>query len=509
MPFTKAKKPVAHAKEAIDAARRQDATERPVAEPTTGKAFVDIFLQANAQLLGELYSACTAVTAERSAWIGSGAAEQIVDMYAEVLPQVRGDRDSYVKLETAVLYCSEEDLSRPSANKARNWLDRAIMPQLPLRVREALMEIDRIEDEHASNYSSAIRAVVDQRGAVFEKALEQWKAFMVGDYAHASAFHDFMVSGQFAQSRAEHKEFLRLLERWNRQSRGVADASATLRDELIKNELSHPGERVFDEFVLHLITRLETRNPRTMAQNGVRDLLEWMKMISFSGADAGASGTDINTRAVLDTMARTGIFPDSLQKEYASYLKMKLTQSLGPAIHALSAYRGGGDTVPSLRAELRTTRHRRNGRPVFQTKPVFTAESVDEVTKQRYRLLLSGDGEESHHTLSKFVHDSVRKISPNSGPMAADIFRIIKSLVEDPRGLGSSMMAKSLSVHSPYSNAKVRLWHYRADRRPGVNFEDPTSRKLRVMYYFDPSVPDAVVLQSVLTHDQFDVRYAP
>lgn len=505
MPFTRAGKPAGEGLQG-SAPRKEGARSQMAGPKTTQNAFEELFLKANAHLLAELYAASAAVVAERRGWIGSDAAGQIIDRFLEIMPHLKSSREVYVKLETASLYCSEEDLSRPSTSKAVNWVDSSVMPQLSHRVREALTEIGKIEDEHATSYCNAMRAVTDQRDAIFDKVLGLWKAFLAHDYTHASAFQDFMISGQFAQSMAEHREFLRLLEQWNRKLNVNGSGFAMLCDALVEDELLHPSERVFDDFVMHLTVTLETRNLRAPAQNGTRSMLEWMRMISLSASDSSDSAY-INTRAVLDAVSRTGVFPESLRTGYASYLRMQLTASVGSAMRALSQYRDS-ENVPSFKVELKTTRRRNKGRPVFNTRSVLTADSPGVAARQQYRPLVHGDSEESHSRLSKFVHDTVRSISPNSDSMTADIFNIIRSLVDDPRGLGSSMVAKAFSVHSPYSDNKVRLWHYRADKRPGVNFENPTSRKLRVMYYFDPSVPDAVVLHAVLTHDQFDVKYA-
>ncbi len=96
------------------------------------------------------------------------------------------------------------------------------------------------------------------------------------------------------------------------------------------------------------------------------------------------------------------------------------------------------------------------------------------------------------------------KIYKKETRLKEDIEVLLKALVADPKGKGTyKIVDASVSIAS----RREDLWSFRGDER-GIRFQHPESRKLRLVYCFDPMDSSVVIIEDILHHENFDKKFS-
>lgn len=137
--------------------------------------------------------------------------------------------------------------------------------------------------------------------------------------------------------------------------------------------------------------------------------------------------------------------------------------------------------------------------------PVYNP--VEDNTKRSYQLVYDEKGEfktiTSDEDLSAYAGKTAKSLYRRETRIQGDVESLLTALRKDPKGAGTY---KLTGYTTNIEARRQDLWGFRGDDR-GIKFQHPESRRLRVVYCFDPMNPDVVIIEDILHHDTFDIKY--
>ncbi len=480
----------------IHALRRYNANGETVSASTTRNGFVNGFLYPSRPLLETFASLDAEIKRERLSWMQSGAAAEFADRYRSLLAPYTGfrEREEMIKSQQLILY---GEVRRPATtDKALEVYNQKTILQFPRDVRDELNAIADLAAEHSENYENAMEYIFKQRDEIAGKAINSWTKFMTADYKNPKEFLAFLIGEEYVADRETAKPFLTALERLRRKNGEHGDFLRNLKTQLLGNETAVVKEATLQEFVKFLEINKRDANISKPADG----ILEMLALIAFPATDIpGEVSRKITT---------SGIFPVELKAAYSRFVEQQITSSFDRIKNALAVY--AEDThMPSFSADLKTNGAKR-GRAPSQLNVVFTTENVVSVPiKPEFAIFFSNSSDltESEQKLSRYL----KKLARNDSRKLQDFNTIVATLRADPYGTGVKKLEANYAVHfNDPARMPAPRWRYRADKREGVHFLDEESNRLRAVYYFDRSLgPHVIVLEAIMTHDEFDIKYMP
>ncbi len=472
-----------------------------ITQISTQNRFVNGFIEPLREKLEEFYTLRAELDAERRSWMQSGAAESLSRM---MVPIYFGENPTEAQMKQitdytiAILYGDTNgggSSGRSSATRAFN-ISVAVIQQLKKSEKEILTEVDSLMAEHSSNYQNAIAQTAKATDETLSDLMDKFKGHMASDYGNMVHFYRFLTAEEFDSLRSEHRPFLEAIEAERRY--GTGDLLATSKSRILEMATAEIHPEAFSGFLEHLQEKGNS-NPKLTSEDA--HLLGWISLFR-------AGGTGPTELASLITSS--GIFPQKLKAAYETFLKADLTSYTDRTRNALSEYSDTSLDVPSLRYDVKTAAARTYGGKraanirAVRVEPV--AYTVDVGKRSAFGITVHGKGG-SIEAIEGLIASTAHRLAPKDPRLVADIRTILESLREDPYGLGAYKLT-NMTITSPYTDRKVSLWGYRADERPGINFQhEDISRKLRVVFFHDKSLENQVIIEAVLDHAEFDRRY--
>ncbi len=481
---------------AIHTLRRHDSNVEICSSSTTRNGSVNGFLYPLRPLIEILASLDTEIKRERLSWMQSGAAAEFADRYRSLLAPYTNLREmeEMIKSQQLILY---GEARRPSTtNKAFEVYNQKAIMQFPRAVRDELNAIADLAAEHSENYENAMEYIFKQRDEIAGKAIDYWTKFIIADYKNPKEFLAFLTSEEYAADREAARPFLTALERHRRKNSEHGDFLRHLKAQLLGNETAVVKEATLQEFVKFLETSQENGNKSRPANS----VLETLALIAFPAADIPGE--------VSQKITASGIFPEELKAAYSRFVDQQIASCFDRIKNELAVYAEDAH-IPSFSADLKTNGAKR-GRAPSQLNLVITADNVVSVPiKPEFTLFFSSspDLTESEQKLSRYL----KKLSRSDSRKLQDLNTIVATLRADPYGTGVKKLEANYAMHfNDPKHMPAPRWRYRADKREGVRFLDEESSRLRAIFYFDRSLgPHAIVLEAIMTHDEFDIKYMP
>lgn len=480
----------------VDAVRTNGNGSIAAVQPSQNR-FVSEFLDSSSDRISELRRIHDELASERTAWMQSGVVDTLAKMLSELFPpNMISNLDNVRTMLMANLYGGS--FYGPQ-EKVNNIVNRTLLPQFKPSDRKIFTQVDELMAEHQKNYRDAIAQEIDKRDEIVDELVSRFVSFLASDMKNLSYFHDFLTNPEFEGMRQQHKAFLEAIDLQRRRG-GGSDFFTSLRDVIINAATAEVRPDMFAAFVDHIASKSANNGTKGTLEH--RHILDWLALLSHPMES-------IDPERVTSLINSTGIFPSNLKSEYEQFLKSTVTSYIDRMKNEMPNY-SEERTSPSMTFDVKTSFARdyagKKVRGVRDATPVISKiETVEVPPKPIYAMLLHGSEESSEETLDRFIVAAAGKISPNDARVVLDVRAIVESLRDEPYGLGVGKTR--FTITSPYSERKVPLWHYRADKRPTVEFEHEHSWRLRALFYFDNQMPNSVILESVLHHDDFDRRY--
>lgn len=457
--------------------------------------FVEGFIHPNGNQLAQLGEVAAEINEEHQAWIQSGAAEQLAGQKFQVLgwdgvsPLNPKDRQAEIARMRGWLFGRVSGVD--NFNRAANLVEASVVRQLQRDKRLALEALTTAIIDHRNQYTNSISDLTQQR-AMLDKALtDSWVQFIAADYSHLAHFRVFLSEEEYTPLRTHHRPFLEALERQREQSKPGSDILLTATRDPIDRACQNPPVVVFEQFLQEL----------KLAQNkrDGSDIFEWLGFAVFPL-------NEIDADSIVSRIRESGIFPTGLRRLFAAFLQTNLGTEIEQIRQLMAAYKEAPNPL-ILSMKIRTLQKRQKDRISFTNEVAITNKLSEIPPRPEYIVLLNGETAPSKENLERLIIRTASQLAPNDPRMLADVRALIDTLRQDPYGLGASKLTPH-TISSQYSERRAALWHYRADKKPGVKLQHPEAWRLRAVYYFDHRFnPQAVILTEVIHHDEADRKF--
>lgn len=464
--------------------------------PRTGSteknAFTN-FLKNSTLLTEPLVSVCVEIECERGAWVSSGFAENLTKEVLEIYRLITKIHESAIQDITDMIIATtygEADTSAKTIN-----IGMGQHKQIPLPMRQKVEALWNKGEEHQHLYIEAIQPLIQQRKTATEEFAVSLRSFLTESIKNFEDFHRFMTADEYETQRQENRLLLHALSLHINTRNGNNSFFTEIINDLILKSIDKPDATILAK----VLQEIELSSERRSGNGHDKDILDWARLLSHPSIG-------INIPLLCARIENTGLFPERLKSFYKNTIQFSLEEQAHQIRDALMNYRED-KTIPTYK--LKYNYHHALGKTRRDIKTDKTYSPAVIPPKVEYHMLIEGETRPNPGTLREFVEKAANGLAPNSKALLADLWTIIDTLRDAPRGLGANQIHHTQdSVYQRFNS--VHLRHYHAGQRPSANSKltEEAARNVIVVYYFDKKAgADAIVLKSIISHEDFDKRY--
>lgn len=473
------------------------------------------FLQAKAPLVDRYTSLASELRHEEKGWKNSSTFE---DLVAEsVLLSVRpftSSRQVEIGRETARMreYWTAQIFGKTLKSRGSDR-DR-IADELALR-NPALSQhgrefVAKIKD-FSESFQVAIGDIEGEYYAAGEQVLADLGTYLRGSYHNLEEFREFLEFTHFKGERERIRpvlvDFSRVVSPSQKDPRAeVLDGAVRLHIEEGRNNRTADNE-LFVDFVGNVL------------ESGDQDA-DWLRWgASLTTPNAGeVSGEDVRAKILKLCAESSDQWPTAFEERYNKYVAHRVSVTSKAIRHGLEVFdreakiplvfdmedvskqvkkkqKQGRVTPPkgANKGEEKTT-------PAAQEKPWYPVGVIQQIGNRLKLGLLDED------QIDEIIVKKANKTADGDERLQGDFKAMIKSLREDPYGLGTEVL-KDQKVVIDNKSFRLRSFNY-AKRTRRSELDHPESQRFRVVYALaEQDEQSVIILAGIYHHEEFDSVY--